>query len=41
MSRARSLTDASGEVPPIADAALRALQPALEVIGQTIGNRYG
>ena len=28
MSRTRPLTDASGEVPPLTDAALRALQPA-------------
>ncbi len=28
MSRTRPLTDASGEVPPLTDAALRTLQPA-------------
>ena len=28
MPRARRLTEASGEVPPLTDAALRALQPA-------------
>ena len=28
MSRTRPLTDTSGEVPPLTDAALRALQPA-------------
>ncbi|OQB98689.1 BrnA antitoxin family protein [Candidatus Skiveiella danica] len=28
MPRTRTLTDASGEVPPLTDAALRALQPA-------------
>jgi uncharacterized protein (DUF4415 family) len=28
MSRSKRLTEASGEVPPLTDAALRALQPA-------------
>ena len=28
MSRTRRLTESSGEVPPLTDAALRALQPA-------------